>query len=89
MRLRQSKILSWRSGLPYDNTCFTIGKEPYGGEHGNTRYFEATASVVEDITYAPPNGITENSGFYVVKLGDNRVVRVSEDIPAFIEEIPE
>ncbi|HBI5833325.1 TPA: hypothetical protein K8D47_002915, partial [Listeria monocytogenes] len=76
-------ILSWRSGLPYDNTRFSLGRPPEGGQHGEKWYNGESKVNVVSIEYIMPNPITENTGNYIVKLEDNRKIVISEEIPSF------
>lgn len=72
--------------MPYDNTRFSIGIPPQGGNHSEKWYCEGAGANVTSIKYVQPNPITETTGNYVIKLDDGRVICISEDIPAFIEE---
>ncbi|EAA0268844.1 hypothetical protein J8881_003156 [Listeria monocytogenes] len=82
-------ILSWRSGLPYDNTRFSIGKPPAGGQHGDEWYNGEMNVNVISIEYILPNPITESTGNYIIKLEDDRRIVISEEISSFIEEMAE
>ncbi|HEN3872411.1 hypothetical protein [Listeria monocytogenes] len=82
-------ILSWCSGLPYDNTRFSIGRPPEGGQHGYEWYNGESNVNVISIEYILPNPITESAGNYIIKLEDDRKIVVSEEIPSFIEEVAE
>ncbi|EAC2779467.1 TPA: hypothetical protein LWK74_002571 [Listeria innocua] len=82
-------ILSWRSGLPYDNTSFSIGRPPEGGQHGYEWYNGEMNVNVISIEYILPNPITESRGNYIIKLEDDRRIVISEGIPSFVEEVAE
>ncbi|EKA2549998.1 hypothetical protein OJ633_000510 [Listeria monocytogenes] len=84
--IKKRDILSWRSGLPYDNTRFAVGMTPRGGQHGEEWYCEGSDAKVVNIDYVIPNPITETTGNYVIKLDDDRVICISEEVPAYIEE---
>ncbi|EAF1950872.1 hypothetical protein J0936_000775 [Listeria monocytogenes] len=40
-------ILSWRSGLPYDNTRFSIGRPPAGGKFKNVELDATITNIAE------------------------------------------
>lgn len=75
--------------MPYDNTRFSIGRPPAGGQHGYEWYNGESNVNVISIEYILPNPITESAGNYIIKLEDDRKIVVSEEIPSFIEEVAE
>ncbi|MEN1130308.1 hypothetical protein AAHQ85_00180 [Listeria monocytogenes] len=75
--------------MPYDNTRFSIGRPPEGGQHGYEWYNGESNVNVISIEYILPNPITESAGNYIIKLEDDRKIVVSEEIPSFIEEVAE
>ncbi|EAE9684356.1 hypothetical protein BZ176_15375 [Listeria monocytogenes] len=82
-------ILSWRSGLPYDNTRFSIGRPPAGGQHSDEWYNGEMNVNVISIEYKLPDSFSECTGKYIIKLEDDRRIVISEEIPSFIEEVAE
>ncbi|WP_239256666.1 hypothetical protein [Listeria ilorinensis] len=80
MSYNYHEILSWQSGLPYDNTSFSIGESPKGGENGGNRYEGGTLnSIVEEIR--------DENEYYIIKLSNGEQIKISSSIPSFVQRV--